>query len=233
MQMCPTWCSSHLDCWTAIVDTWLSDEHYEKHATRRDCRLQMAGAPHHQGNLNLSAYAERWVHTLTLASNLINCNHSHYLKLCFLFFSQSRSHDNEPCNEFMAYNLAHKGKASASDNRYNPADGPDAYTNAAVYPKIAEYTAKARERHGEDYDPATEPLDTDLLMRLGGGKQHGRYFMADSAIEPGSVPPPPLAEIRASSTSSSVPIRPRQATTQQQMAALQVSTEPLRRPLHP
>ena len=53
---------------------------------------------------------------------------------------------------------------------YNPADGPEAYTNASIHSKLSEYTSAAHERHGEDFDPATQPLDTDLLMRLGGGK---------------------------------------------------------------
>jgi hypothetical protein len=64
--------------------------------------------------------------------------------------------------------MAHKGKAM-SDVTYNPDDGPDAYTNPAVY------TAMAQEVHGPDYDPSTEPIDPDVLMRVGGGKRHGRY----------------------------------------------------------
>jgi F0F1-type ATP synthase beta subunit len=75
----------------------------------------------------------------------------------------------------MGYALAHKGKATATNNVYDPMDGPDAYTNASVYPKLAEYTSTARQRHGEMFNPATDPLDTDLVMRLEGGKQHGRY----------------------------------------------------------
>ena len=107
----------------------------------------------------------------------------------------------------MAYALAHKGKATAPEVTYNPTDGPEAYTNASVHSKLSEYTLAARERHGEDFDPATQPLDTDLLMRMGGGKQHGRYWMADNTVDSASVPN--LAEIRARSTSSSLPIRSR------------------------
>ena len=118
----------------------------------------------------------------------------------------------------MAYALAHKGKAMAPEVTYNPADGPEAYTNASVYPKLAEYTLVARTCHGEDFDPATQPLDTDLLMRMGGGKQHVWYWMADSTVNSASVPN--LAEIRARSTSSSLPIRSRQQSSQQQMAEL-------------
>ena len=91
----------------------------------------------------------------------------------FVFFSQTQSHGGQVVNEFTGYALAHKGKATAVNNVYDPADGPNAYTNASVYPKLAEYTSVARTRHGEDFDPATQPLDMDLMMRLGGGKQHG------------------------------------------------------------
>ena len=118
----------------------------------------------------------------------------------------------------MAYALAHKGKATAPEVTYNPADGPEVYTSASVHSKLSEYTSTARERHGEDFDPATQPLDTDLLMRLVGGKQHGRYWMADSTVDSASVPN--LAEIRARSTSSSLLICSWQQSSQQQMAEL-------------
>jgi hypothetical protein len=104
----------------------------------------------------------------------------------------------------MVYALAHKGKATAPEVTYNPADGPEAYTNASIHSKLSEYTSAAREHHGKDFDPATQPLDTNLLMRLG-GKQHDRYWMADSTVDFASVPN--LAEIRARSTSSFLPIR--------------------------
>jgi hypothetical protein len=97
----------------------------------------------------------------------------------------------------MAFAMAHKGKTTAPDVTYNLVDGLEAYSNTSVYNKLSEYTSAARERHGEDFDPATKPLDTDLLMRLGGGNQHDRYWMADSTVDSASVPN--LAEIRARS----------------------------------
>ena len=141
----------------------------------------------------------------------------------FVFSSQTQSHGGQVVNEFTGYALAHKGKATAADNVYDPADGPDAYTNASVYPKLAEYTSAARQRHGETFDPATDPLDTNLLMRLGGGKQHGRYWMANSAIESSSVPT--LSQIRRDGTrsSSDIPIAPRQPSNAQMFSAFQVS----------
>jgi hypothetical protein len=56
--------------------------------------------------------------------------------------------------EFMAYAMAHKGKATAPDTVYNPEDGPKAYSNTSVYSKLTKYASAARERHGEDFDPA-------------------------------------------------------------------------------
>jgi hypothetical protein len=123
----------------------------------------------------------------------------------FVFSSQSQAHGGEVVNEMVGYALSHKGKATAPDSRYDPEDGPDAYTNANVHPKLTEYTTAFHRRHGEK-DPATEPLDTDLMVRLGGGKQHGLYWMANSAIDPSSAPT--LREIRrgGSSSSSDIPI---------------------------
>jgi hypothetical protein len=77
----------------------------------------------------------------------------------------------------------------------------------SVHSKLTEYASAARVRHGEEFDPATQPLDTDLVMRLRGGKQHSRYWMADNMVDSASIPN--LAQIRAQSTSSSVPIQPR------------------------
>jgi hypothetical protein len=77
------------------------------------------------------------------------------LVIIFVLSSQSQAHQGQECNEFMAYALAHKGKATAPEVTYNPADGPEAYTNASVHIKLSEYTSVARQRHGEDFDPAT------------------------------------------------------------------------------
>jgi hypothetical protein len=87
----------------------------------------------------------------------------------------------------MGYALAHKGRATTESTVYDPTEGPEAYTNPNVYDKLAKYTATGLERHGLMFDPTTHPLDTDLMMKVGGGKQHGRYFIANSAIEPSSV----------------------------------------------
>jgi hypothetical protein len=89
-----------------------------------------------------------------------------------LVFLQLASHGGQPCTIFSAYGIAHKGKAT-SDVTYNPNDGPEAYRNPTVFSRLSEYTSRAQEVHGPDYDPRIE--DIDVLMMVGGGKMHGRY----------------------------------------------------------
>jgi hypothetical protein len=91
-------------------------------------------------------------------------------------------------------------------------DGPEAYTNPAVYSRLHDYTAMAKEVHGPEYDPSTEQIDPDVLMRVGGGKRHGRYWIADGAIDSSSTPT--LSQVRARSTGSSLAIRPRHDSSQ-------------------
>jgi hypothetical protein len=87
---------------------------------------------------------------------------------------QSASHGGQPGSIFSVYAMAHKGKAT-SDVTYNLEDRPEAYSNPAVYSLLSEYTAMVQEVHGPDYDPRTEEIDGDVLMRVGGGKRHGWY----------------------------------------------------------
>jgi hypothetical protein len=115
--------------------------------------------------------------------------------------------------------MSHKGKAT-SDVDYNPEDGPEAYSNLMVHTRLSAYTMMAREVHGPEFDPATEDLDGEVVMRVGGGKNHGRYWIADGAIDSSSTPT--LFQIRARSTSANPGIRPRQDTSQYRIEALQV-----------
>ena len=116
--------------------------------------------------------------------------------------------------------MAHKGKAT-SDVTYNPDDGPKAYTNPAVYSRLHDYTAMAQEVHAPEYDPRTEEIDPDVLMRVGGGKRHGRYWIADGAIDSSSTPT--LSQVRARSTGSSPAIQPRHDSSQHRIQQLEVS----------
>jgi len=139
------------------------------------------------------------------------------LLLCF--FLQTRFHPGQECASFKAYALAHKGKAKDPDLVYNPEDPPKAYSNLSVHSRLSEYTAMAREIHGPEFDPSTADLEGDIVMRLGPGKPHGRYYMGNSTIDTANTQT--LAQIRARSTSSSPAIRPR---SQPQVVALQVSS---------
>jgi hypothetical protein len=119
----------------------------------------------------------------------------------------------------MAYALAYKGKA-ISDVSYNPEDPPEAYNNPTVYTRINEYTSAARSLHGDDYDSSSKDFDPEVVMRIGGGKKHGRYYLGDGVIDATSTPS--LSKIRACSTDASIPIRPWPDTSQQWILSLQV-----------
>jgi hypothetical protein len=116
--------------------------------------------------------------------------------------------------------MTHKGKAT-SDATYNPDDRLEAYSNPAVYSLLHDYTAMAQEVHGPEYDPRTEQIDPDVLMRVGGGKRHGRYWIADGAIDSSSTPT--LSQVRARSMGSSLAIRPWQDSSQHRIQQLEVS----------
>ena len=61
-------------------------------------------------------------------------------------------------------------------------------SDPTMHTKVQEYTSKVREVHGEDYNVRTEPIDAEAIMRLGGGKKHGRLWIADGAINSTTVP---------------------------------------------
>ncbi|XP_072148972.1 uncharacterized protein [Setaria viridis] len=194
LQVPPWWCIQHCQCWEYMVDKWCNPKWEETHNACRDRRLLMPGAPHHQGNLSLDEYAAKW----------------------------SSSHGGQPCSQFKAWALSHKGKATDNID-YNPEDPPSAYSNATVHNRLNEYTTMAREVHGPEYDPSTQELDGEVVMRVGKGKKHGRYWIGDSTIDTATTPT--LSQIRAKGTSSSSAIRPRPDTTWFQMEALQAQVK--------
>jgi hypothetical protein len=116
--------------------------------------------------------------------------------------------------------MAHKGKAT-SNVTYNPDDGYEAYSNPAVYSLLHDYTTMALEVHGLEYDSSTEQIDPDVLMRVGGGKRHGRYWIANEVIDLSSTLT--LSQVRARSTGSSPAIRPRHDSSQPRIQQLEVS----------
>ena len=83
--------------------------------------------------------------------------------------------------------MSHKGKATSAVS-YKPEDPPEAYTNPSVHTRISEYTSAARSVHGPQYDPSTQDFDAEIVMRVGGGKKHGRYWLGDGFINSTSTP---------------------------------------------
>jgi len=88
-------------------------------------------------------------------------------------------------NEFTGYVLSHQGKATDPENIYDPANGADTFTNPNAYEKVVQYTEAVRKRHGEAYDPATDPLNTDVLMRTGGGEAAWAVLSCPQRNRPG------------------------------------------------
>jgi hypothetical protein len=99
--------------------------------------------------------------------------------------------------------MVHKGKAT-SDVTYNPKDELEAYTNPTIHNRLGEYTATTKEFHGPEYSSRTEDIDGDVLMKVGGGKMNGLYWIADGAR----------------STSTSPTIQPRQDNSQHRIQEL-------------
>jgi hypothetical protein len=86
-----------------------------------------------------------------------------------------------------AWALAHKGKVM-SDVDYHPEDPPSAYSNVTIHNYLSQYTKMARAVHGPEYDPSTQDLDGEVVMRVGGGKKHGRYWLGDSTLDTAATP---------------------------------------------
>ena len=57
-----------------------------------------------------------------------------------------------------------------------------------MHTKVQEYMSTVREIYGEDYNVCTEPIDAETIMRLRGGKKHGRMWIADGAIDSTTIP---------------------------------------------
>jgi hypothetical protein len=109
------------------------------------------------------------------------------------------------------------GKATA-DIEYDPDAPVYAYTNSSIHTHLSSYMEAARSVHGPGYDPRTEErLDPQLVMRVGQVKKHGWFWIGDGVLNTASTPP--LHQLRASSSSSSVPICQRPTA----VSALQVS----------
>lgn len=137
------------------------------------------------------------------------------------FLLQSAKNDGQPLSQFKAYALAHKSKAMHGV-AYDPNDPASAYTNENVKARLDGYTSMAKEVHGPDFDPSEHDLDGEVVMRAGGGKKHGRFWIGDGTLDTATTPS--LSQLRAQSTSSGPGIRPRPEPTRIAMNEIQVSS---------
>ena len=69
-----------------------------------------------------------------------------------------------------------------------------------------------------EYDLSAHDLDGEVVMSVGGGKKHGRFWIGNGTIDTASTPT--LSQFQAWSTRSSPAIRPRLDSTLFQMNAL-------------
>ena len=92
--------------------------------------------------------------------------------------------------------------------------------SGVVHAKVRDYTEAVRALCGSDHNLSTEPLETEVIMRLGHGRKHGRLWIADSADSSSSAPS--LSDVRARSTARSLPIRARPTQTLSRVDKLQV-----------
>jgi hypothetical protein len=72
----------------------------------------------------------------------------------------------------------------------------------------------AREVRGPVFNPVTEPLDGESVVRSGEGRMHGRYHVGDSLLVPFAVPMLAAVRSRDRGTSSAPPIHRRPTPTQ-------------------
>ncbi|XP_062193524.1 uncharacterized protein LOC133896905 [Phragmites australis] len=88
----------------------------------------------------------------------------------------------------------------------------------------------AKEVHGPDFDPSEHDLDGEVVMRAGGGKKHGRFWIGDGRLDTATTPS--LSQLRAQSTSSGPGIRPRPEPTRIAMNEIQAQLDEERRLRH-
>jgi hypothetical protein len=121
----------------------------------------------------------------------------------------------------MGWALAHKGKAS--EVTYNPDDPPSAYSNPSVHARINMYIEAGRQVHGPDCDPSAHDLGGELIMKVGGEKKHGWYFIGEGTLDTASTPT--LAQVQARTTDSGPPIRPRLSVAELRVQEFEVNSD--------
>ena len=78
-------------------------------------------------------------------------------------------------------------------SKFRKLDEPDPDTGSLWINPGAElrstgYTAKFKERNGEDADPLTSPLDVEAIVLAGGGKGNGRLWIGEGYVDPRTIP---------------------------------------------
>ena len=158
-----------------------------------------------------------------VTTHILSCQCSIDIFLSCCYFSQNARHPGEEINTYQAYALAHKGKATA-DIHFNPNDPPEAYSNPSIHSRLTSYSDMAKQVHGPEHDPSAHDLDGEVVMRVGGGKKHGRYYLGDSVIDTASTPT--LSQIRARSTGSDPGILPRPSQSYSSVQVISVTFIP-------
>jgi hypothetical protein len=123
----------------------------------------------------------------------------------------------------MAYMLAHKGTATASETTYNPDYPPSAYSNPSIHSRFTTYAETGRQIHGPEWDPIRALFDGETVMRIGGGKKHGHYYMGNSLLDTATTPT--IAAVKAKDTGNAPPIRPRPSAALAEMERLKVISD--------
>jgi hypothetical protein len=88
---------------------------------------------------------------------------------------------------------------------FNPDAPTEAYSDPTVHAKVRDYAEVVRVLRGSEHNLSTEPLETEVIVRLGQAKKHGRLWIVDGADSSSSATS--LSDVRAQSTSRSLPIR--------------------------
>ena len=112
---------------------------------------------------------------------------------------------------------------ATSDVAFDSAAPPKAYNNPNIHTHVSRYTEIGKVLHGDTWDLATAPLSGEAIMRAGGGKKHGRYWIANILVDTASTPS--LSQLRASTTDSTPPIRPWPETSVASVHQRQVSSD--------
>ena len=124
-----------------------------------------------------------------------------------------------PVSEFGAWAVSHMGPVK-SGVVFNPDAPAQAYSDPSVHAKVRDYVEAVRALRGSDHNLSTEPLETEVIVRLGQGRKHGPLWIANGADSSSSAPS--LSDVRARSTARSLPIHVRPTPTLSRVDELQV-----------